>query len=139
MRRTFTRALAGSLLLAAASLAGCKDFLTKEGVATDPNNPTAATRDQLFVGAQSALFALEESGVPQFVCLIMQACSDVGGRLLNDRANYGFTSDDFNPDFSLIYLGGGLQDIRQIEATKDGDQIYAGIAKVLEALVASFA
>ena len=133
-------AFGGAALVAA--LAGCENFLTDEDAINDPNNPTSATRDQLFVAAQAALWGVEESGVAQVACMWMQQCSGVGGRFVETRGtNYTVLSTDFNTDFIQIYTGGGLLDLRKIQesAEEDDDKIYAGIAKVMEAMIVGFA
>jgi len=123
-------------ILAAAGTTGCSDFLTSPEVARDPNAPTAATRNQLFVAVQAGQFGAQESGVAQFACMIMQQCSGVGGRFVQERGEYTFTQGDFSFDFSNVYIGGGLVDIRKVEAsaTADNDKLYLGIAKAWEAL-----
>jgi hypothetical protein len=132
--------LLGAALIASAAT-GCKDFLNKEEVAQDPNNPTKATRDQLLVAAQAALFGLQESGIAQSACMWMQQCAGTGGRFVEQRGtNYQRLTSDYNNDFSQLYIGGGLVDLRKIQtsATADGDKVYAGVAKVLEAFLIGF-
>jgi hypothetical protein len=132
--------LLGAALIASAAT-GCKDFLNKEEVAQDPNNPTKATRDQLLVAGQAALFGLQESGIAQSACMWMQQCAGTGGRFVEQRGtNYQRLTSDYNNDFSQLYIGGGLVDLRKIQtsATADGDKVYAGVAKVLEAFLIGF-
>lgn len=140
MRMNCARVIAAALPLA--FLTGCSDFLANETAIKDPNNPSEATRDQLFVAAQTTIFGLQESGVAQLACMWVQACSGVGGRFVETRGtNYTVLPADLSADFSQVYLGGGLVDLRRIQqgATTDGDKVYEGIAKVLEALLVSFA
>jgi len=139
MRRTVA-ALLGAVLIGA-SAGGCKDFLNEEDVAQDPNNPTKATRDQLLISAQTALFGLEESGVAQTACMWMQQCAGTGGRFVEQRGtNYQRLTSDYNNDFSQLYIGAGLVDLRKIQANADaaGDKVYVGVAKVLEAFLIGF-
>jgi len=137
------RLMAGLLgaVLIAGSAVGCKDFLNEEDVAQDPNNPTKATRDQLLVAAQTALFGLEESGVAQTACMWMQQCAGTGGRFVEQRGtNYQRLTSDYNNDFSQLYIGAGLVDLRKIQTNADaaGDKVYVGVAKVLEAFLIGF-
>src|SRR5688572_22524296 len=136
MRRFLLIAL-GGLLVASAS--GCTDFLTKEGVGSDkdPNNPRQATRDQLFVAAQAAQFGMQEANIGMFACLLMQQCGGVGGRFVQFRGWYFFTEVDANGEFIQAYGGGGLLDLRTIQeiSEEEGDRVYAGVAKVLEAML----
>src|SRR5688500_15365309 len=139
MRRVLSGLLGGALLVSAA--AGCKDCLTKPEVAQDPNNPTKATRDQLLVAAQAALFGIQESGSAQSACMWLQQCAGTGGRFVEQRGtNYQRLSSDYNTDFSQLYIGGGLVDLREIQASAeaDGDKVYAGVAKVIEAFLIGF-
>jgi hypothetical protein len=139
MRRYLTAFLGGAALAAAA---GCNDFLNESDVARDPNNPTEASRNQLFVATQSNLFGLQESGIAQTVCMWMQQCAGLGGRFVEQRGtNYQRLTGDYNADFAGIYTGGGLLDLRKIQASAeaDGDQVYAGVAKVMEAFLIGFA
>lgn len=48
---------------------------------------------------------------------------------------------DFSADFSQVYIGAGLVDLRIVEASAedDGDRVYAGIAKVMEAYLVGMA
>ena len=132
--------LLGAVLIVG-SMTGCKDFLTKDEVAQDPNNPTKATRDQLLVAAQAALFGLQESGIAQTACMWVQQCAGTGGRFVEQRGtNYQRLTSDYNNDFSQLYIGGGLVDLRKIQTSADaeGDKVYAGVAKVLEAFLIGF-
>lgn len=138
MRRNLT-ALLGAATLAAA---GCSDFLNEPDVARDPNNPTAATRNQLFVATQSALFGLQESGVAMSVCMWMQQCAGLGGRFVEQRGtNYQRLTGDYDVDFAGVYTGGGLLDLRKVQASAaaEGDKVYEGAAKVMEAFLIGFA
>ena len=138
--RRMKRALLGAALIVG-GMVGCKDFLNEEDVAQDPNNPTKATRDQLLVAAQAALFGLQESGIAQTACMWMQQCAGTGGRFVEQRGtNYQRLTSDYNNDFSQLYIGAGLVDLRKIQASADaaGDKVYSGVAKVLEAFLIGF-
>jgi hypothetical protein len=128
--------LAGALSLAV-SAAACNSFLTDDKATSDPYNPRTATPLQLFVGMQQAQF-LEQEGNPAFVsCLWMQQCQGVGGRFASQESEYTVTPQTFNPDYAGVYGGGGLIDLRIMEAAEDsvGDAQFKGIVEVWEALV----
>jgi starch-binding outer membrane protein, SusD/RagB family len=139
MMRYSERFLGGVIL--ALSVGACNNFLTGDGISTDPNNPTQATTNQLFVAAQAGLFALQQGPVAQFSCLVVQHCGGVGNYVETWGTSYGISSDDFNADFLQVYVGGGLLDIRRIidRSTTAGDRVYAGMAKVIEVMQVSFA
>src|SRR5215212_5035198 len=69
-------------------LAGCSSFLDSTGAKADPNLPTAATTDQLFVGAQADIFAQQEGPLAMIACQWMQQCSGVNGRFVQQQDSY---------------------------------------------------
>jgi starch-binding outer membrane protein, SusD/RagB family len=127
--------------LSAALLAGCSNFLDAPKAVADPNAPTAATRDQLFVGAQANVFANEEGPIAMVICEWMQQCAGINGRFVDTQGTYSIDATTFDTPFENIYNGGGLVGIRAIEASADadGDKLYKGIAEVLEAMDVGFA
>lgn len=122
---------------AAAGAVGCNRFLMGDKLSENPNRPAAATRDQLFVGVQAFQFAEQESSIPLVVCMWMQQCTGTGVRFVSVLGSYGVKETDFSTNFSGVYTGGGLVDLRSIQrsAQADGDQVYLGVAKTWEALV----
>src|SRR5438132_196590 len=134
MRSQRMRAGVGLCLIA--SLAGCKGFLDSEKAVADPNSPTVATRNQLFIGALANIYGEQEGPVAMIVCEWMQQCAGVGGRFVDTQGKYGISAASFDGSFSSIYDGGGLTQIRAVEATArtDGDKLYLGIAQVIEVM-----
>jgi hypothetical protein len=67
----------------------------------------------------------------------MQQCGGVGGRFVQFRGWYSFTETDANGEFIQAYGGGGLLDLRTIQeiSEEQGDRVYAGVAKILEAMI----
>lgn len=131
---TYRIAAAGLCL---AGLLGCTNFLSSDKAISDPNNPTGATRNQLFVGVQSNIMGQQEGPVAMVVCEWMQQCAGINGRFVESQGKYdGITPDAFDTPFSSIYTAGGLLGIRAVEAsaTTDGDLAYRGVARVYEAL-----
>jgi hypothetical protein len=130
-----------AVVLALMSSAGCQGFLTAPDALHDPNNPSAATISQSFVASQAGLFALEEGHITIDACQWMQQCAGVGGRFLENEGHYQITPNIFNSDFVGLYTGGGLVDIRRVEAQTDasGDKAYGAIARIIEALDVSYA
>lgn len=127
-------ALAGTCLSVAA--AGCSNFLNADKAVSDPNNPTLASTNQLFVGTLANIFGQQEGPVAMNVCEWMQQCAGVGGRFVDTQGTYSITSGSFDGSFQSIYTGGGLEQIRSVEARADaaGDKKYKGIAEVVEAM-----
>lgn len=137
MRGLFERT---AVCLALIAVAGCSDFLNSEKATKDPNLPTAATRDQLFIGVQANIFAQQEGPLAMIVCRWMQQCSGVNGRFVQQEDNYGSVNAAnswLDPAFREPYSAGGLIAIRSVQASAnaEGDRVYEGIAQVLEALL----
>ena len=76
-------------LVAGLVAAACSDFLNSEKATTNPNLPTDATRDQLFIGAQANIFSQQEGPLAMIVCRWMQQCSGVNQRFVQTEDNYG--------------------------------------------------
>jgi hypothetical protein len=138
MRRITTLVPAALLVVGAA---GCNNFLNSDKSVQDPNSPTAASTNQLFVGAQAAVFGQQEGGIAMIVCQWMQACAGVNGRFVQQQATYSIDAGTFDFQFSDVYRGGGLLSLRTIQARADaaGDKVYKGVAEVLEAMDIGFA
>jgi starch-binding outer membrane protein, SusD/RagB family len=117
----------------------CDTFLTGNSLSTDPNRPTSASIQQLFVGVQAGQFAFEEGTVAMMMCEWVQACGAANGRFVQQAAQYVFNESsniaaNFG-DWISVYDAGGLIDIRGVEAKAiaSGDSTYLGIAKIWEA------
>src|SRR5260370_3744274 len=133
--RTSSKLLLLGALLACGS-AACSDFLSGPGLTTGPNAPTAATRDNRLAAVQSALTVQFTGTLSRSACLWMQQCAGVD-RQYATLETYNTTETDFDTEFIQLYTGGGLIDIRaiQADAASAGDSLYVGIAKVLEAML----
>lgn len=132
MRNFWSTTLATALL--AGGTAGCSDFLSSDDVTGNPNQPTGATRDALFVAFQAGQFGVQEYGLAQIACEWTQQCTGVQ-RFSFTRGTYNILDSDYNADWAQIYGGGGLKEIREVQASAaaDNETVYVGIAKVWEA------
>jgi hypothetical protein len=132
MKRIWTIAA----VLTICSTAAC-NFLESPKAVADPNNPTVASRNQLFVGVQANTFGYEEGYVPMLVCMWMQQCAGINSRFVQTEGEYGITHGSLDFTMSGVYVGGGLVGIRAVEASADaaGDKLYKGIAEVHEAMI----
>jgi len=132
MRSFWSTTLATALLTV--GTAACSDFLSGDDVTGNPNQPTGATRDALFVAYQAGQFGVQEYGLAQITCEWTQQCTGVQ-RFSFTRTTYDILDSDFNADWAQIYGGGGLKEIREVQAsaTTDNEIVYRGIAKVWEA------
>src|SRR5437764_3112767 len=122
-------------------LGGCNDFLNSPKAVADPNAPTQASRNQLFVGALANTFGNQEGPVAMLICEWMQQCAGINGRFVETQGIYTIDAGSFDTPFAGIYSGGGLIGLRSIEssATADGDKLYLGVAEVLEAMNMAYA
>jgi starch-binding outer membrane protein, SusD/RagB family len=115
--------------------AGCGSFLVGDKLTNNPNSPSQATAEQLFVGVQANMFSMQENTVAMTVCMWMQQCMGVGGRFVDQFAHYTVNEFSWDGNWFQVYTGGGLVDLRKIEATEAaaGDSTFLGIAKIWEA------
>ena len=97
-------------------VAGCNDFLNSPKAVADPNAPTQATTNQLFVAALANTFGNQEGAVAMLICQWMQQCAGVNGRFVETQGNYTIDASTFDIPFQNIYNGGGLIGLRTIEA-----------------------
>ena len=88
MRRNFKVALVSLGLLAGA--VGCTDFLTGDKLSQNPNLPTSASIQQLFVGVQAGQFAFQEGTVAMMMCEWVQSCNGTNSRFVQQAAQYVF-------------------------------------------------
>lgn len=134
--RAASRAAARAALLAtAAAIAGCNGFLEGDKIDDDPNAPSSATVNQLFVGVQATSIIANEGFVARLACIFVQQCAGTS----NQHGGYGtyvLNEGDADGEFTAIWVAGGLIDQRaiQVRSIAVGDSVYAGIGMVLEAL-----
>ncbi len=133
-----------SITLAVLSLAGLMincgdDWLTGKDLDTDPNRATEVPSDNLLVGIQMNGYGIMED-LTFFESTWMQQMCGV------DQHYAGYDVFDisellFGTRWGDIYMGGGLQDIRELKrrASEDGRWVKVGIAKMWEALLISTA
>jgi hypothetical protein len=130
-------------LVALGLLAGttaCNDFLTGGKLTNNPNLPTEASARQLFIGVQAAQFGFQEGTVAMMMCEWVQSCNGTNSRFVQQAAQYVFGEASNiganQGDWVLVYGGGGLYDIRQVETktAAAGDSTWLGVTKIWEAL-----
>ena len=136
----YTRSLTAGVDLIS-GLAGCGKFLDASKAVADPNAPTVASINQLFIGIQANIFGQQEGPAAMLICTWVQQCAGTAGRFVEQQGAYIMTNDDFDITFSSIYTAGGLLSIKDAEARADavGDKKYKGIIEVLEAMNMLFA
>src|SRR2546427_4022524 len=94
MRRNTNVALASLGLLLGT---GCNGFLTGDKLSSDPNQPSAASIQQLFVGVQAGQFAFQEGTVPMMLCMWVQACGGTNGPVVGQGGPDGLGAGPNHP------------------------------------------
>ena len=117
--------------------AGCSDFLKGGDLTTSPNNPVqgSANNSQLFVSIQANMFIYQEGDMGRAVAQWMQQLIGVARQQIQVYNYSGVSNATYDGEFQRPYVGGGLIDIRTLEAqaTTSGDLKYLGVAQVMEA------
>ncbi len=134
MHKSFKVALGA--ILTVIGVAGCGgDFLSGPKLTTDPNAQTdVRTPDQYFVAIQANEFFEQESGLARTVAIWHQQMAGVD-RQYSSVDVYNVGEDDYSGFWDSFYTGGGLLDIRKLQAKVNDlkDRKYLGIAKIVEA------
>jgi hypothetical protein len=132
-----SRALTLVATLAVATSIGCNGFLTGDKLSNNPNLPTSATADQLFIGVQVSIMGQWETFPLNLLPTWVDQIAGVN-RQWQNYADFASGTDNVTADGIWIpfYGPGGLADIRRAEneATTNGNIKEVGQLKVLEAL-----
>ena len=128
------RALAGALAVSV-SLSGCDDFITGPGLTDNPNDPIAASLDALFIAMQTRQFVLQQGQLARTSAIWTQQLAGIFNQQREWGNQYNFTENDIAGHYAGFYIGGGLLDLRKIqaEAAAAGNTRFEAIAKVWEA------
>ncbi|HLB07970.1 MAG TPA: SusD/RagB family nutrient-binding outer membrane lipoprotein [Gemmatimonadaceae bacterium] len=133
-----SRALALVAMIAAVTTFGCNSFLTCDKCIKNPNLPTSASADQLFIGVQVATMAQWETYPLNLLPTWVDQIAGVNRQWAN-YADYASGTDNITSDATWIsmYGPGGLADLRRAEdeATLAGNLKEVGELKVFEALL----
>lgn len=129
--------LKGAICAAAVVIvaAGCNNFLKGGDLTKDPNNPLDATPKQFFTSVQSNLWQLQSGDLVRLTTMWTQQLVGVARQALPEYQYSGVVEGTFDGEYARVYLGGGILDLRKIDATSTalGDSIFLGISKVVEA------
>ncbi len=115
--------------------AGCNNFLKGGDLTVDPNNPLNATPKQFFSSVQANLWQLESGDLARLTSLWTQQLVGDARQAQGIYDYTGVTEGTYDAEFARIYQGGGILDLRKIDATSStlGDSIFLGVSKVVEA------
>jgi len=122
--------------LVVSSAAACKDFLSGGELSNDPNRPQVVTNRNIFVGIQSATWALFSSDLSRLSGLFTQQLLGAQSQYI-PLYQYAIDENATGGFHSALYGAGGLVDIRKLQQrSKDiSDFTMLGIAQVLEGMV----
>jgi hypothetical protein len=127
-----------AMLGAALGATACQgDFLTGGELSNDPNRPTVASNDQLFVGTQETLWAYWGSDPARVTGVYAQQFTGLANQYGALGATYSQDATTTNGTNAALYTGGGLVDIVKLQkgAAAASDSLYLGIARVIEGAV----
>ena len=115
--------------------AGCNDFLKGGDLTVDPNNPLQATPKQFYGSVQSNLWQQQTGDLARLTSMWMQQVVGVARQAEGTYTYVGVTESSFDAEFARAYQGGGILDLRKIDATSLalGDSIFLGVSKIIEA------
>lgn len=129
------RALGAALLVG--SMGAC-DFI--DSTESDPNQVPEANVDQLFTTAQVNSFFFMEAQLSRLASMWTQQMAGTD-RQFQALDQYTFSADVVDDEWTSVYAGGGLVDIRRAVETAEanGWRPYAGILKIHEAFFVGMA
>ena len=129
--RTGTLNRVVALALLALPAAAC-EFITP--TESNPNAVPTANVDQLFTGIQVNTYLVAEGQLSRLSAIWTQQMTGTD-RQFRTLDNYVLTEEDANDEFSTIYTGGGLQDMKLAIALANeaGRRTYAGVLKIHQA------
>ena len=133
MKKHIKGAICAAVLAVAAS--GCNDFLKGGDLTKDPNNPLDASPTQFFESVQVNLWQQQSGDLARLVALWMQQAFGAARQAQGIQNFTGVTEGSYDAEFARAYGGGGILDLRKIDAqvTVLGDSMFLGISKILEA------
>jgi starch-binding outer membrane protein, SusD/RagB family len=119
------------------ALVGCHDYLTGGDLTNDPNRPVSATNGQLLVGIQANIFGILGGDPARSTGIFAQQFTGGQSQYLSNIQSYQITEDNTNGLYASLYGGGGLVDIRKLEAGAIAaqDTAFLGVAQVYEGLL----
>ena len=133
--KKYSRTIALAALVVS-SAAGCRDFLSGGELSNDPNRPQVVTNRNIFVGIQSATWALYNSDLSRLSALFTQQILGAQSQYI-PLYQYAIDENATNGFHSAMYGSGGLVDIRKLQqrSTEAADFRMLGVAQVMEAQV----
>lgn len=117
-------------------LTACDDLLQGPGLTENPNSPTVASAEQLFVGVQARQAIIQQGQLARTTTIWVQQLSGIFNQQKEYGAFYNYSENEVNQSYNSIYVGGGLVDQRKVRelAAAAGNVRLEAIAMIYEAL-----
>jgi hypothetical protein len=121
-------------VVALGAATACHDYLTGGEVSNDPNRPVVAANGNLLVGIETTLWGLVGGDPARTTGILAQQFTGAGSQYQANVETYQLTEDNTNGAYTSIYSGGGLVDIRKLEAGASAakDSVFLGAAQLYE-------
>lgn len=133
MKRYVRAALLAAIPVLVVAACNENGYLKCQDCITSPNAPTTATATQLLVAVQAKMTQFLNGNLSRVISMWMQ---QMAGTQLQYQTldQYLLDADLSASDFTMPYTGGGLIDLRSIEANARAanDKTFLGIAQVVE-------
>jgi len=111
---------------------GCKKFT--EGDKISPNSPSEVTAPLLLSNTEVAMFAVYGGGLSRLTSMLTQQSSGMTDQgLIYEQ--YGMVEGDFDTDWQTFYTSGLINTKKLIQKAGTQNPHYAGIGKILQALL----
>jgi len=132
---TARRVRTGAAAALLGTIAGCIDF-SGPGLDQNPNAPSAASIAEIYTAMQGFQFANLTGDNNRVISVWMRHMAGTGRQWLLYDAPY-LNSENLFGSFSAFYTGGGLLDVRKVQAAARAanDRQFLGIAQVWEAFM----
>ncbi|HET9682804.1 MAG TPA: SusD/RagB family nutrient-binding outer membrane lipoprotein [Gemmatimonadaceae bacterium] len=120
--------------VALGALAGCHDYLTGGDLTNDPNRPVVASNGNLLVGIETNMWGIVGGDPARTTGIFAQQFTGAGSQYQSNIETYQITEDNTNGAYASVYGGGGLVDVKKLEAgaTAAKDTVFLGVAQVYE-------
>jgi starch-binding outer membrane protein, SusD/RagB family len=117
-------------------LTACDDLLQGPGLTENPNSPTAASAEQLFMGIQARQAIVQQGQLARTSSIWIQQISGVFNQQKEYGSFYNYSENEVNQSYQGIYVGGGLIDQRKVQemAAMAGNVRLEAMAMIYEAL-----
>jgi starch-binding outer membrane protein, SusD/RagB family len=132
----YRRSRLAALTAVVLGLAACDDFIQGPGLTENPNSPTVATAEQLFVGVQARQAILQQGQLARTTTIWVQQLAGTFNQQKEYGSFYNYSENEVQASYNNVYVGGGLVDQRKVReaAAAAGNTRLEAIAMIYEAM-----